>query len=389
MLIRNIQLIIHTITATSSSATPAADRTVLVSVAVETLPRPTTIRITPATAIPSGSHSRVAASNARRNLPPSSVMLGPARYLADFARFVASKGPQERHDAQALRELEQRRLELPDGLELEWLGVSGYRMTFEGQALIIDPYLSRVSLRDVIARRAAIPDPALVDRYLGGSGSGNVVGVLVGHTHFDHAVDAPAVARRFGCQAYGSASLMRLMRLHGLADRAVEVVPRRVYELGPFKVSFHPSMHSKLVLGLAVPFDGELTCEHLDALSPGAYRCGQVWGIHLEVAGASFYHQGSANLIDDLVPRGGVDFFLAGIAGRGFTADYWPRILRRLEPRTIVPTHYDDFFRPLDAPDPGFTTNVNLARVPDEVRKVSSEFEVAALPLLRGTDDRA
>ena len=26
---------------------------------------------------------------------------------------------------------------------------------------------------------------------------------------------------------------------------------------------------------------------NLDALSPGAYRCGQVWGIHIEVAGTS------------------------------------------------------------------------------------------------------
>ena len=37
----------------------------------------------------------------------------------------------------------------------------------------------------------------------------------------------------------------------------------------------------------------------IDALSPGAYKCGQVWGIQIDVAGVSFYHQGSANLIDD------------------------------------------------------------------------------------------
>ena len=78
--------------------------------------------------------------------------------------------------------------------------------------------------------------------------------------------------------------------------------------------------------------------------------------------------------------------FLAGVAGRGFTRDYWRRILSRLEPATIVPTHYDDFFRPLDA-RMGFTTNVNLAHVPDEIRAVSADFEVAALPLLGGAAD--
>jgi L-ascorbate metabolism protein UlaG (beta-lactamase superfamily) len=324
-------------------------------------------------------------------------MLGPARYLADFARFVATKGSQERDDADALRALETTSLGLPRGLSLEWLGVSGYRMTFEGHALIIDPYVSRVPLGALVRRRAARPDPALVGRYFGGPGvsppgqtpngiagrATHVVGVLVGHTHFDHAVDAPFVAQRFGCPALGSSSLAALMRLHGAGELAVEVEPHKPYELGPFTVSFVPSLHSKLLLGLAVPFDGELTCDHLDGLTPGAYRCGQVWGIHIEVAGTTFYHQGSANLIEDEIRFRGVDYFLAGVAGRGFTRDYWKRILRRLEPRVVVPTHYDDFFAPLDAPL-GFTTNVHLARVPEEVRAVSADFSVAALPRVSG-----
>ena len=65
--------------------------------------------------------------------------------------------------------------------------------------------------------------------------------MLVGHTHFDHAVDAPAIAARLGCNVYGSASLARLMRLHGCGERAIEVRPYRRYELGPFTVRFTPS----------------------------------------------------------------------------------------------------------------------------------------------------
>ncbi len=306
-------------------------------------------------------------------------MLGPARHLAEFARFVARKGDQERHDAQALAELQARTLRLPPGLELQWLGVSGYRMTYEGKTLFIDPYVSRVPLSTLLRRRPATPDPAMLERFIAADAGPEVVGVLVGHTHWDHAVDAPAICKRFGCRAYGSSSLAQLMALHGLGGQAEVVEPYRSYELGPFTVGFTPSAHSKLILGLAVPFDGELTCDHLDSLSPGAYKCGQVWGIHIEVAGASFYHQGSANLVDDALRNRGVDFFLAGVAGRGFTKDYWQRVLGRLEPKTIVPTHYDDFFRPLSAPM-GFTTNVNLAQVPDEIAAVSRDFQIAALP---------
>jgi L-ascorbate metabolism protein UlaG (beta-lactamase superfamily) len=291
-----------------------------------------------------------------------------------------------RDDRAALVDLEAAALELPPGLEVEWLGVSGYRLTFEGHTLFIDPYLSRAPLRSLLLRRPAMPDEALLETML--AAPGQVVGVLVGHTHFDHAVDAPAIARRFRCPALGSLSLAALMRLHGVGELAVEVEPYRTYELGPFTVSFIPSRHSKLLLGLAVPFAGELTCGHLDGLAPSAYRCGQVWGIHVEVAGTTIYHQGSADLLDDAIRHRGVDFFLAGIAGRGFTRDYWGRILRRLEPRTIVPTHYDDFFQPLDQPM-DFAPGVKLADLGDEVHAVSRDFSLAALPRLRPVGDTA
>lgn len=304
-------------------------------------------------------------------------MASPLRHLGELAKARATRRSSAHADTQALAELEARPLALPPGLEVEWLGVSGYRLTYEGRTLFVDPYLSRVPFRDLILRRQALPDPAAIDRFL--TAPGETVGVLVGHTHFDHAVDAPGIARQTGCRAYGSRSLVSLMALHGLAGQAVEVEPYRTYELGPFEVSFTPSAHSKLLLGLAVPYDGELSCEHLDALSPGAYRCGQVWGISIAVAGIRFYHQGSANLVDEAVRERGVDVFLAGIAGRSFTERYWQRILPLLEPRAIVPTHYDNFFRPLGQ-DLEFVANVQLAELADEIGAVGGDFELAALP---------
>jgi L-ascorbate metabolism protein UlaG (beta-lactamase superfamily) len=284
-------------------------------------------------------------------------------------------------DAQALRELEAVPVGLPPGLELSWLGVSGYRLTYEGVSLFIDPYVSRVPLRSLLLRRVALPDEALIDRYAGAPGS--VAGVLVGHTHFDHAVDAPAIARRHRAKAYGSESLTRLMRLHGLGELAVEVEPHRRYEIGPFGVRFVPSRHSKLLFGRKVPMDGELTCDHLDELAPGAYRCGAVWGIRIEVAGVSLYHQGSANLDDAELRDEPVDVFLAGVAGRSVTPRYWERILPRLDPRVLVPTHYDNFFSPLGRRQ-DFVRRVDLAAVPGEVAAAARDTRVAALPRVDG-----
>ncbi|MBJ7329237.1 MAG: MBL fold metallo-hydrolase [Solirubrobacteraceae bacterium] len=305
-------------------------------------------------------------------------MAAAAGHLASFGRFVRHRERRVREDSVAMRELTGVPLDLPAGLEIEWLGVAGYRLTCEGQTIYLDPYFSRVALRDVVLRRPAVPDPVLLERHIQPGGS--VLGVLVGHTHFDHAIDVPAIASRHDCPAFGSSSLRQLMALHGQAERAVEVEPHHPYELGPFTVTFVPSLHSKLLLGYKVPYDGELTCEHLDGLSANAYRCGQVYGIHIEVAGVTLYHQGSANLLDDEIRHRGVDVFLAGIAGRSFTPDYWPRIIGRLEPRVIVASHFDDFFLPVDGPM-GFSLNVNLAAFPEEIAAVTKDVTVAAMPL--------
>ena len=127
-----------------------------------------------------------------------------------------------------------------------------------------------------------------------------------------------------------------------------------------------------------MPFDGPLTCEDVHALSPGAYKCGAVYGIRIEVAGTSFYHQGSADLLDAELGHEPVDVFLAGVTGRQVTPHYWERILPKLDPRVLVPTHYDDFFAPLGN-ELKLVRKVDLEGVPDEVRAVSRDATVAAL----------
>lgn len=130
-------------------------------------------------------------------------------------------------------------------------------------------------------------------------------------------------------------------------------------------------------------------CDHLDGLWPGAYRCGQVWGIRIEVAGVSLYHQGSADLDDEALGIEPVDVFLAGIAGRSVTSRYWERVLPKLDPRVVVPTHYDNFVRPLGR-ELELVRNVRLASVPGEVSAVSSSAATCALPWidLAGHDER-
>jgi len=305
-------------------------------------------------------------------------MAGILGHLGSLLRWSMQRESRAAADLAVHRELAWQRSsragDLPPGLELAWVGTAGFRLSYEGQHLLIDPYLTRLPIGALLRRSVVAPDLARLATLP------DPVAIAVGHTHFDHAFDVPALASRAGCPVFGSRSSAHLMRLHGRGELAVEVETHRPYAVGPFTLTFVPSKHSRLLAGLAVPSAGELTCEHLDELTPQRFRCGQVFGIHVEVAGRTFFHQGSCDLEDDAIRQRGVDYLLCGIAGRRFTPRYWERLLRRLEPRVLVPHHFDDFFRPIDAPI-GYSINVNLAAFPDEIAAVSRDFEIRSLAL--------
>lgn len=265
-----------------------------------------------------------------------------------------------------------RGLRLPPGLQLEWLGAAGFRLEMDGTVLLIDPFVTRRSLTDTLLAPSVHADADLVARTLPAADA-----VLLGHCHFDHAVDVPELARR-GATVYGSTSVRHLLGLHGLADRAVVVDPATRYEIGPFTVRFVPSRHSKLLAGLAVPSGGELTCDSLDGLRSSAYRCGQVHGLHIEVGGRTIYHLGSADLVEDEYREGPVDLMLCCIAGRSVTPGFTTRMLGTFRPTTLVPHHLDDFFRPLDAPM-GLSLNIDVAGFIDEVHRLDPDVELRTM----------
>ena len=90
-------------------------------------------------------------------------------------------------------------LPLPSGLELTWLGTAGFRLAYQGTVIWIDPYVTRLSLPELLRRKVVPPSREAVARWIDRADA-----VLVGHTHFDHALDVPAIAKQTGCAVYGS-----------------------------------------------------------------------------------------------------------------------------------------------------------------------------------------
>src|SRR5438128_1432793 len=91
------------------------------------------------------------------------------------------------------------------GLRVTFLGVSTLLFNDAETALRTDGFFTRPDPRTVFTRKLA-PDSERIAKCLERAGITRLAAVIVTHSHYDHAMDAPEVARRTGAVVVGSES---------------------------------------------------------------------------------------------------------------------------------------------------------------------------------------
>jgi L-ascorbate metabolism protein UlaG (beta-lactamase superfamily) len=230
-------------------------------------------------------------------------------------------------------------------LLVRWLGTAAHVLESETTRIAIDPFVTRPGLRRVAAGNVAPDEHEVFERF-----GTRLDAVLCGHSHYDHLLDGPTIARVTGAKLIGSRTTCAFGRAAGLAESQLVEVPAdgaRV-TVGDLSIRFVPSLHGRIFLG-KVPFPGEVS--HVPSLPVRArdYRMGGAFGILVRARdGTSVYHNGSADLVDAELDGEHADVLLVGLAGRQATRDYLARLVHALKPSILVPTHHDAFFAPLD-----------------------------------------
>jgi L-ascorbate metabolism protein UlaG (beta-lactamase superfamily) len=251
---------------------------------------------------------------------------------------------------------------LPSGLATAAAETGALRLRFAGVSTLVfddgetvwmtDGFFSRPGLAAMLASRIA-PQPARIADELKALELTRLAAVIPLHSHYDHAMDAPEVARQTDALLIGSASTLQIGRGAGLAeDRMREVRDGQRLQLGRFTLTFFASRHSP------TPWSDGHSQEEISApLRPpahaSAWREGQVWALLVEHDGRRLWLQASAGFVPGALRDQRADVVLLGIGTLGkkdlsYIDDYWREVVQALGARRVIPIHWDDFWQPLD-----------------------------------------
>lgn len=231
-------------------------------------------------------------------------------------------------------------------MRITYLGTNGYQLEWQGSVLLVDPYFTRASLGRVALELPLHSEPQAVHWALAQM-KPKAVSVLVTHGHFDHNLDIPEVMRSTGARLVGSATTVKLAELAGApAGRSRVVQIGQTLRMGPWKVTALEARHD-CVFGKE-PYPGEVK-KNTPPGQASDWKMGVPLAFLIEVGGKRIYVD-SGGRRDGPVPQvGKVDLAIAGVALKD-SRERLPALLKALRPRYFLPSHQDDFFRPLNRP---------------------------------------
>jgi len=212
-----------------------------------------------------------------------------------------------------------------------WLGVGGVELSAGGQVLAIDPFFTRPRFSAMLGKRVS-PNRSLVVAWLPRCDF-----VLVTHAHYDHLMDVPEVLRSSGAAAYGSPNTCQILSAADIPPGQIhEIGPGWQLELGVFKIEAGKGYHGR------TPLDAIINRPLSPRLKPPLrlwdYRMDTCLSFHIQVNGLRIQHGEQPNPAEVL------------LINPNQAPEHYQALVQRVQPRLVVPIHWDDFFSPLTRP---------------------------------------
>jgi len=273
-------------------------------------------------------------------------------------------------------------------LRFTHFGAAGWSITDGETVILLDPYLSRVRFQGrqygptdatdipgdprpvVKINEPAESDAAMIDRHVPKADY-----IILSHSHFNHAMDVPYIAKKTGAVVIGTESTCNIAINGGVPDEQIHAVRGgEDYEYETFSIRIIPSLHSALSCKLYKDF-GTVPLKH-GPLCLDEYVEGGTLAYLIRIGGREILLFGSMNFIEREVDGLRPDVvFIASAPPRLEIHDYTGRLMRCLGlPGIVVATHWDDQGLPFGAPQ--VTALKQADTLIQEVKAASPQTEI-------------
>ncbi len=261
--------------------------------------------------------------------------------------------------------------ESPATLHFTHLGAAGWKITDGTTTLYLDPFFSRLRTVNVFGRSFPRPtddprpvyglddplpsDTVTIDRHVDRADF-----ILVSHTHFNHCMDMPYIAKKTGALVIGTESTVNVARASGVPQRQlVPVQGGEDYEFGALSVKVIPSLHSSLVI--PSPYSTLDNCRYFSSATvPGDVQAPLRLRDYVEGGTLGYLIRFRGHRIVALCSMSYIEREMEGLRPnvalipashwRTQVYDYTGRLLRALGlPAVVIATHWDAQAEPYGA----------------------------------------
>jgi len=249
--------------------------------------------------------------------------------------------------------------EIPPGaVTVRYTGCSTLVFSDGESTIVIDGWFSRPGPFALLGGEIE-PDLGAIEHGLARNELVRADVVFPVHSHYDHAMDAPEVARRTGAVLMGSSSTAMIGRGWGLGEDQIRVVEdREEIQIGEFTLVPIESQHFQFAdpavreraLG-----DPEIREPLVPPVPLFDYKLGKAYALYLKHPRGRLLIQASAGFIEGGLEGIEADVVFLGTGGLGSQTDdyrerYWHETVDRTGATRIIPVHWDGLTSPIEGP---------------------------------------